>query len=435
MAEKEFADALQSSLSFGRPGHGAPLTTKSGRVRAQISGDPVIRFQSNQNVHKSVENGIRYYRGRKDQDEYKNELDILVKKKMSKKVKDHEMKIKQEEEHDKNYPFGHVTEGGLSVPMVSAPDPIFILTSPRHLKPHILSYEPWSKGIDTPYRDSKSNALSHLSPINGSEEPLDLDNLGSSIPMGKYSGGNGAPHVTNILSPANAIVTKLPCTLSRGCAKDLLNDLTVESRYRSDSELPTIAKEKQTFLQKLGWDDDSKMSDDAKKIYLQELKIAIEDKNVNQRKEDENNKYGGVELAQLIREKKVDYPTRKELQLYGLGSTDITKSGPLSCPILHWSNAEYREELNKQRENRMLAEQKIKEQDLADSFTHFETWDSLWGRRGHGAPKDPNNHRKEGVGYLYRTHSKIPVLPAGQFSTLPINHQVRHRSLSREKKP
>lgn len=51
---------LQDALSFGRPGYGAPVRTKSGRIRTQILGNTDIRFQDNKSVRKTIDNNIRY---------------------------------------------------------------------------------------------------------------------------------------------------------------------------------------------------------------------------------------------------------------------------------------------------------------------------------------------------------------------------------------
>ena len=47
-------------MSFGRPGYGAPVRTKSGRIRTIIRGNPEIRFQDNSSVKKTINNSIRY---------------------------------------------------------------------------------------------------------------------------------------------------------------------------------------------------------------------------------------------------------------------------------------------------------------------------------------------------------------------------------------
>jgi hypothetical protein len=67
--------------SFGRPGAGAPLRTNSGNLRAEISGDPNIRFHQAENnpvIRQHIGENMRYVtrpdRGR----EYANELGMLI---------------------------------------------------------------------------------------------------------------------------------------------------------------------------------------------------------------------------------------------------------------------------------------------------------------------------------------------------------------------
>ena len=55
-----FDPLFQDALSFGRPGYGAPVRTKSGRIRTQIIGNTDIRFQENKSVRKTIDNNIRY---------------------------------------------------------------------------------------------------------------------------------------------------------------------------------------------------------------------------------------------------------------------------------------------------------------------------------------------------------------------------------------
>ena len=51
---------LKDALTFGRPGCGAPVRTRSGRIRTQMIGNPEIRFQPNESVQKTIYNTIRY---------------------------------------------------------------------------------------------------------------------------------------------------------------------------------------------------------------------------------------------------------------------------------------------------------------------------------------------------------------------------------------
>lgn len=66
--------ALQDALTFGRPGCGAPVRTKSGRVRTTIIGAPEIRFQENESVKKSIFNSIRYQSNPETKAQYQREL-------------------------------------------------------------------------------------------------------------------------------------------------------------------------------------------------------------------------------------------------------------------------------------------------------------------------------------------------------------------------
>ena len=51
---------FKDALTFGRPGCGAPVRTRSGRIRTTLIGNPEIRFQPNESVQKTIYNTIRY---------------------------------------------------------------------------------------------------------------------------------------------------------------------------------------------------------------------------------------------------------------------------------------------------------------------------------------------------------------------------------------
>ena len=61
---------VQDALNFGRGGHGAPLRTKSGRLRSSMIGNPEIRFQANEDVQKSISNSIRYAVDKQEKSDY-----------------------------------------------------------------------------------------------------------------------------------------------------------------------------------------------------------------------------------------------------------------------------------------------------------------------------------------------------------------------------
>ena len=64
----------QDALNFGRGGHGAPLRTKSGRLKSTMIGNPEIRFQANESVQRSISNSIRYAADKQEKSEYHNQL-------------------------------------------------------------------------------------------------------------------------------------------------------------------------------------------------------------------------------------------------------------------------------------------------------------------------------------------------------------------------
>ncbi|XP_023345523.1 uncharacterized protein LOC111714611 isoform X2 [Eurytemora carolleeae] len=77
---------VTDALKFGRPGCGAPVRTKSGRLKTIITGNPEIRFQNNESVQKTISNAIRYQTDRQEKSLYHRELDDQVKEKMLNKA-------------------------------------------------------------------------------------------------------------------------------------------------------------------------------------------------------------------------------------------------------------------------------------------------------------------------------------------------------------
>ena len=65
---------LKDALTFGRPGCGAPVRTKSGRLRTNLIGNPEIRFQPNEAVKKTIVNTIRYQADKDTKEQYQRAL-------------------------------------------------------------------------------------------------------------------------------------------------------------------------------------------------------------------------------------------------------------------------------------------------------------------------------------------------------------------------
>lgn len=68
-------------LKFGRAGCGAPMRTKSGRLRTTITGNPEIRFQNNESVKKTISQNIRYARPRDEKSSYADDLEEQIRTK------------------------------------------------------------------------------------------------------------------------------------------------------------------------------------------------------------------------------------------------------------------------------------------------------------------------------------------------------------------
>lgn len=59
---------------MGRPGHGAPLRTTSGRTKTAVHCDPSIRFQFQETTRRSVDNQLRYRSSAQEKENYRKQL-------------------------------------------------------------------------------------------------------------------------------------------------------------------------------------------------------------------------------------------------------------------------------------------------------------------------------------------------------------------------
>ncbi|CAB4067773.1 unnamed protein product [Lepeophtheirus salmonis] len=78
------------ALTFGRAGNGAPVRTKSGRIRTAIVGNPEIRFQENESVQKTIYNSIRYSSNREDKEHYSHILEDQIKTRRMQEMEERE---------------------------------------------------------------------------------------------------------------------------------------------------------------------------------------------------------------------------------------------------------------------------------------------------------------------------------------------------------
>nr|CAD7406727.1 unnamed protein product [Timema cristinae] len=93
---------------------------------------------------------------------------------------------------------------------------------------------------------------------------------------------------------------------------------------------------------------------------------------------------GGVELVPLLARRR---PTAER---HPLTSTDVTRirSTPGKWIVQPETSSEYTRELTRQVVTKQQQLQESRQKDFESSRRHFETWQHLWGRPGHGAPRE-----------------------------------------------
>lgn len=132
---------------------------------------------------------------------------------------------------------------------------------------------------------------------------------------------------------------------------------------------------------------------------------------------------GGVELVPLLAAR------RKQAIKWPLGHTDITRLRDHEVrPV--WTlegERKYHGDLDKQVTTKRECSQEIKHKDMEQQKKHFENWQKLWGRPGHGAPK--HSKVKENLEYLLYhlpvlQRKKIVERSRSQSSPSMINGQV-----------
>jgi len=102
------------ALAFGRSGAGAPMRTKSGRLRSTVYGNPEIRFQNNESVQKSICNHIRYAADRDDKYQYHTELEdqIRQRQQLAELERENDLNICRQLEEVEGTQWGKAGPGG-----------------------------------------------------------------------------------------------------------------------------------------------------------------------------------------------------------------------------------------------------------------------------------------------------------------------------------
>ncbi|XP_035439142.2 uncharacterized protein LOC118268672 isoform X1 [Spodoptera frugiperda] len=88
---------------------------------------------------------------------------------------------------------------------------------------------------------------------------------------------------------------------------------------------------------------------------------------------------GGVELVPLL-------ARRRRVGARTLPSSDVTRPADQSCQWRESLNMDYLRELKQQMKVKCIQKEEHRRDSAESVRKHHETWESLWGRQGHGAP-------------------------------------------------
>ncbi|GFT73063.1 uncharacterized protein NPIL_27492 [Nephila pilipes] len=434
--EKDEASMEEFIKNFGRPGNGAPNRTESGRIRTQITGDPAIRFQDTQHVRLSIENHLRYKN--EDKENYRGNLDELIQQKLQIQEKEKEWEDKKLEEMKELYPFGKENNN----------DPMFMATRPKRVTMNDDDFDPWGKGFGNPAWDQQGNVQRHkFAP--SAEEGIPDPPMSTDLTLGlrRNRGGDGAPHFTESGHPR----TRLRNTLRnfKAMGPHINDDQEVYNPWgRPGAGAPFQREDGKPLEEKLGWSmtgHPKKRSKDAKQEYMNTLQQEMDER---KRKEQEerlqfqepivrirppqrmNKGQSGAELASIIRRgvggRPRKDPVTGELLPNPRQLTDVTQKQLDIRRAKSQESLLYFNELSEQAAQRQQMRQQQKQIERAQSEKHMSTWDSFWGRPGHGAPINPDNHKKENLVNLLHAEAAQPYVKHYVTEIVPSKHKNRY---------
>ncbi|XP_054712992.1 trichohyalin-like [Uloborus diversus] len=430
---------------FGKPGAGAPMRTESGRIRTQIPGHPDIRFQDTQHVRLSIENQLRYKN--EDKENYRGNLNELIQQKQQLQEQEKEWESKKLEEMRELYPFGREdnNNGGS---YLSHTDPMFMPTRPRKLERKMDDFDPWGKGFGNPSRDRRGNVQRHKFAPSAEEGivPEPEETREYSLGLRRNRGGDGAPHLTE----SGHARTRLRNTLRNIKMMGPHIDESSDVYYpwgKPGGGAPFVREDGKPFEEKLGWSltgHPKKRSKEAKREYRSELEQEMEIRKQREQQERLQDPIirirppqkmskgaSGAELVTLIRQgagggARKNPVTGELLPCHRL-LTDVTKERLDIRRAKSQETLLYHSELAEQAEQRRQMRELQRQMERAQSEKHVSTWDSFWGRPGHGAPRDPENHKKENIeSLLMGTKTSEPYVKHYVREIVPSKHKNRY---------
>ncbi|GFQ89203.1 uncharacterized protein TNCT_591642 [Trichonephila clavata] len=419
--ETDEASMEEFIKKFGRPGNGAPNRTESGRIRTQITGDPAIRFQDTQHVRLSIENHLRYKN--EDKENYRGNLDELIQQKLQIQEKEKEWENKKLEEMKELYPFGKENNN----------DPMFMQTRPKKVVMNDDDFDPWGKGFGNPAWDQQGNVQRYkFAPSAEEGIPDPPSSTDMTLGLRRNRGGDGAPHFTESGHPR----TRLRNTLKniKAMGPHINDDQEVYNPWgRPGAGAPFQREDGKPLEEKLGWSmtgHPKKRSKDAKQEYMNTLQQEMEERKKKEQEERLQFQEPGAELASIIRRgvggRPRKNPVTGELLPNPRQLTDVTQKTLDIRRAKSQESLMYFNELSEQAAQRKQMRQQQKQVERVQSEKHMSTWDSFWGRPGHGAPINPDNHKKENLVNLLHSEAAQPYVKHYVTEIVPSKHKNRY---------
>ncbi|XP_049842389.1 uncharacterized protein LOC126293301 [Schistocerca gregaria] len=282
----------------------------------------------------------------------------------------------------------------------------------RELRDMLAKYSPWGKpGCGAPNPDGIRKRKMRLDGLFPDDEKkgqrpaaLPADGPPRASPSPSPSGGlrrdpliHFQPHETGRRCVDNLLRYRQPGEQQRAYKQQLDNMVAERRRLQAEEE----RRQKQLETQ-LGWTDNSTLRTTENQRYRRynghnnqlNSSISFTSRNnsnssnncltYNGHKEEDS---GGVELVPLLTRRRPPQAPR-----HPLASTDVTRvrSEPPSASPRSWlkSGSDYIQELSRQVTTKQQEQQRAVQEERESSRKHHETWRGLWGRPGHGAPRE-----------------------------------------------
>uniref|UniRef100_A0A336MJU4 CSON000854 protein n=1 Tax=Culicoides sonorensis TaxID=179676 RepID=A0A336MJU4_CULSO len=336
-------------------GGGAPLRDSSGKIVTQYKDDPLISF--NEPTRDHVDIALRYKKGPIEQAEYRHELDRLSTQQLAKRLEERRglrefesnRPMVSEYTDNSRQPWGKPCPGG-------AP-----WREPKELGHNFMKSLGWTnKEVLKKLDKTNSNATEKIKPLNLETR---RSNNGSSSNNNHNNGNNS--HNGSKLSDGkeNALLTS--CCSQCVCA--------CPARYgKSKTDDFLTVKEKNAYPKPIQTAAPKSMYKKGSPLYHPKKKFRHE--------QSETQFTGGVELVPLLAKR------RASPRPISLSTTDVTKIKDINSG--YYRDPGYLSELNQQITQRHHEMQIYLQRDAEISRQHYETWQTFWGRPGHGAPME-----------------------------------------------